>query len=73
MNDTPKPPTWLARQPEIVKLIATAIFTLALQLLSQWGFVDLRPAAPELVPEQQQKLDQAVKTAAEVREVFGLE
>lgn len=69
--DTPK--TWLGRQPEWVKLVTTAVIALALQLLSQWGFVDLRPAAPELVPAQQQKLDEAVKTSAEVREVFGFE
>ena len=71
---TPEAPkTWLGRQPEWFKLVATALAAMLLQLLSQWGLVDLRPAAPELVPAQQQKLDEAVKTAAEVREVFGFE
>lgn len=62
---------WYTRQPPPLRVLIVAVFTFLVSFLPPQLLEDLRPKAPALVPDQQAKLDQAVKTAAEVREMLG--
>jgi len=64
---------WYDRQPPRVRALLVAVCTLLLSYVPPQLLQDLRPAAPALVPAEQAKVDQAVKTAADVREMLGWE
>lgn len=64
---------WYARQTPLIRGLIVSVLTLLLTYVPPQLIEDLRPKAPALVPEQQAKVDQAVKTAAEVREMLGWE
>lgn len=66
------PPAQWTRAQLLDRLVNAVLGAVAAVLVA-WLVPFTRPPAPELVRPQQERIDQAVKTAAEVRQVLGWE
>jgi hypothetical protein len=62
---------WYDRQTSLIQALIVILLTTVLNQLPERLFTDLRPAAPILVPDQQQKVERGEKAAEVIEEIFG--